>query len=178
MIRKDLRKINAFFVFSLAIARISGANTDINPDKSGENTDISQGCETSSNNKATALDPFDSTPPSHTYKYNKPSKISVTTLPKIIQEALKNHPSIEADKEALSASDDVIDQAQAGYMPSVDLRVSVGRDNFRRNFNANPLSPLDSKGSLSTTRNDPSITIRQILFDGMGIASRIDRARS
>ncbi len=104
--------------------------------------------------------------------------MSATTLNKIVQEALLHHPSIEADKQALSASDDVVEQAASGYRPSIDLRVSLGRDNFHRRFTVNSLNPLPSAGSISLTRTDPSITIRQILFDGMGTASRVDRAHS
>ena len=72
----------------------------------------------------------------------------------------------------------VIDQAKAGYMPSIDLRASLGRENIRRNFSVNALSPLPSTGIISTTRTDPSISIRQILFDGNGTASRVARANS
>jgi adhesin transport system outer membrane protein len=113
-----------------------------------------------------------------TQEYKKPSRISATTLSKIIKEALTHHPSIEADKEALSAQDDLIEQATAGYKPSIDLRMSLGRDNFRRDFSTNSISPLGSSGTIALTRTDPSITIRQILFDGMGTASRVDRAYS
>lgn len=110
--------------------------------------------------------------------YVKPSPTSATTLNKIVKEALTHHPSIEADKEALSAQEELIEQATAGYKPSIDLRMSLGRDNFRRDFSTNSLSPLPSAGTIALTRSDPSITIRQILFDGMGTASRVDRAYS
>jgi adhesin transport system outer membrane protein len=112
------------------------------------------------------------------HEYRRPSQISATTLNKIIKEALIHHPSIEADKEALSAQDDLIEQATAGYKPSIDLRMSLGRDNFRRSFTINSINPLPSTGAIALTRTDPSITIRQILFDGMGTASRVDRAHS
>ncbi len=117
-------------------------------------------------------------PKGSSQEYKSPLRMSATTLNKIVQEALTHHPSIEADKQALSASDDVIEQAASGYKPSIDLRVSLGRDNFRRHFTVNSINPLPSSGSISLTRTDPSITIRQILFDGMGTASRVDRARS
>ena len=108
----------------------------------------------------------------------KPLKMASSTLGQIIQESLTNHPSIQADKEALSASDDLVDQAAAGYLPTVDMRMSLGRENIRRNFTIDALNPLASQGSLSSTRTDPSITIRQLLFDGMGVSARVDRARS
>jgi len=113
-----------------------------------------------------------------TQPYIKPSHTPATTLNKIIKKALTHHPSIEADKEALSAQEDLIDQAAAGYKPSIDLRMSLGRDNFRRSFSINALNPLPSAGTIGLTRTDPSITIRQTLFDGMGTAARVDRAYS
>lgn len=166
MIRRNLTKIGAFFVFSVVAWNISRTNAVANPQTG------------SPSNKTNTPDSFGSNASSKGYKYQKPSKISATTLSKIVQEALTYHPSIEADKQALSATDDLIDQAQAGYMPSVDLRVSLGRETIRRNFNLNSLNPTTSIGSVVKTRSDPSITIRQILFDGMGIASRIARSRS
>jgi len=110
--------------------------------------------------------------------YKKPLKTTSTTLNQIVKEALTTHPNVMADREALSAADEVITQAYAGYMPTVDMRVSLGRDNIRRNFSVNSLNPLGSSGTISTTRTDPSITIKQILFDGMANASRVDKARS
>lgn len=110
--------------------------------------------------------------------YEKPSKTSAVTLKKIVRDALRAHPNIEADKESLSAAEDVVTQAAAGYMPTIDLRMSLGRDNYKRDFNVNALNPLASIGKISATRTDPSIAIRQILFDGMGTSSRLDRARS
>ncbi|MCE3230715.1 MAG: Type secretion system outer membrane protein [Alphaproteobacteria bacterium] len=166
MIRKNLTKFGSFFISSVVICGIVTTDAYAN---------LQRG---SLNNKTSASDPFDAKISSKDDKYNKPPRISTATLSGIVQEALKYHPGIEADKEALSATGDAIDQAQAGYMPSVDLRVSLGRENMRRNFNANALNPLSSAGTITTTRSDPSITIRQILFDGMGTASRVARARS
>ena len=143
-------------VTSVALA-VSG--TDMPSDKTDSQKDL--------------IDPKESA-----QEYIKASRISATTLNKIIKEALTHHPSIEADKEALSAQDDLIEQAAAGYKPSIDLRMSLGRDNFRRSFSTNSISPLPSTGTIALTRTDPSITIRQILFDGMGTASRVDRAYS
>lgn len=160
MIRKSLGKLGACFVFSLALWGITPLAASVNPSHISKNT------------KTSDSDSLESK------KYKKPGKTSATTLSKIVQEALTYHPSIEADKVALSATDDMIDQAAAGYMPSVDLRVSLGRENIRRDFNLNALNPTVSIGSTTTTRSDPSITIRQILFDGMGTASRVGRARS
>lgn len=111
-------------------------------------------------------------------KYQRPLGTAGQTLDKIVQDALNYHPSIEADKEAFSASKDVIDQAVAGYMPSVDMRMSLGRENIRRDFKVTALNPLPNTGAISSTRSDPSLSIRQILFDGMGTASRVARARS
>jgi outer membrane protein, adhesin transport system len=98
------------------------------------------------------------------------------TLDQIIRQALAHHPSIKADKESLSAADDVIEQATAGYMPTVDIRASIGRETIRRNFRATQLSVIPNIGKISNTRSDPSFTIRQLLFDGMATPSRISRS--
>jgi adhesin transport system outer membrane protein len=173
MNRKSLTTLGACFVFSLNLWGISACKADIKP--SAEPAPDKIYCEDSSS----STENKDSLP-SKEYgkKYTKPLKTSSTSLSGIVQDALTYHPSIEADKHALSATDDVIDQAVAGYMPSIDLRASLGRENIRRDFKPNILNPLSSLGSVTSTRTDPSITLRQTIFDGMGTASRIARARS
>jgi adhesin transport system outer membrane protein len=130
----------------------------------------------SSKNEKGVDDILDSTLYSKAYK--RPSKTSSTSLSQIVQEAVASHPSIDAEKEALSATDDVVSQAVAGYMPSIDLRASLGRENLRRSFGINTLSPLPSRGTITSTISDPSVTLRQILFDGQGTASRVSKAHS
>lgn len=168
MSRESSTKISGFFVFSAIIAIMEDISA----------SDIKANLQTASPETETNTSNYFGSKESNHSKHKKPPKISVTTLPEIVQEALKYSPRIEADKEALGATDDAIDQATAGYMPSVDLRVSLGRENTRRQLNATPLTPQPSIGAISATRSDPSITIRQILFDGMATASRVARARS
>lgn len=173
MNRRSLTKLGACFVFSLNLWGISACKADVKPPIAPKTPKMY--CEDSANSNECN----DSTnPKEYGKKYTKPLKISSTSLSEIVQDALAYHPSIEADKHALSATDDVIDQAVAGYMPSIDLRASLGRENIRRDFKPNILNPLASIGAVTSTRSDPSITLRQTIFDGMGTASRIARARS
>lgn len=161
MIRKSLSKTGAFFIISMVSGTISAAPGSVH-------------AKTDGGGYAHAKSP----PQNLKEAYKRPLRISANTLPKIVQEAIKYHPSIAADQEALSASSDVIDQAEAGYAPTVDLRASLGREKIERKFAANSLTPLPSAGSLTTTRSDPSVNIRQILFDGMGTTARVARAHS
>jgi outer membrane protein, adhesin transport system len=170
MIRKSLKKLSVCFILSLFITGITtsialpeqSSNSKPYNDKSDDYIDTQN--DTKSLKSRTP--------------YKKPQRSSAKSLPGIVQEALTHHPSIVADKEAFSATDDLVDQATAGYMPTVDLRASIGRENIRRNFSTNILNPLDSIGEITTTRSDPSFTIRQILFDGMGTSARVARAQS
>ena len=172
MIRSRLSKLGTSFVFSILLWNHASFATSTKASKLSSITRMDM-----PKNKLDSQKDF-LAPKEMNHEYRSPSQISATTLSKIIKEALTHHPSIEADKEALSAQDDLIEQATAGYKPSIDLRVSLGRDNFRRSFTTNSINPLPSTGSIALTRTDPSITIRQILFDGMGTASRVDRAHS
>lgn len=161
---RDLIKTKKAFLIALLVGSIPLM-------KAGENQKLKENCKKTNNS--------DHHGSSKSFKsHKKLVKVSGATLPKIIQEALNHHPSIEADKEALSATDDMIDQAKADYMPSVDVRVSFGRSKYQRSFQINALTPLPSAGALSITHNDPSITIRQNLFDGMATASRVSKAHS
>lgn len=170
MKRKSLRELNVCFTLSLAICALPASIALV--EHPSDSKRYNRGSEDLWN------DQVDLEQKKSKYQYKKPAKSSAKSLSGIVQEALSQHPSIEAEKEALSATNDVIDQAKAGYMPTVDLRASLGRENIRRNFTTNILNPLASIGEITTTRSDPSITIRQILFDGMGTAARVARARS
>lgn len=169
MNRQSLTRLSACSVLSLSLLIAGSSNAAV------KRTDTAQ-----SDQEAETEAAEDSYNDSKQYSKNnnKPTKVSNNSLHSIINEAVKYHPSIEADREALNASDDVIDQATAGYKPTIDLRASLGRENIRRDFQTNVLNPLPSIGAITTTRSDPSITIRQILFDGMGTASRVARAYS
>jgi adhesin transport system outer membrane protein len=164
MIRKSLTKLGICFAFSLTLWANSSKVAI------GEAVPILPGIQP---NCYDIIEPKE-----ESTDYKKPGKMTAGNLSDIVQETIKKHPGIAADREALSASDDVIDQAVGGYLPSVDLRASIGRDNIVRSFNTNQLNPLESKGSISSTRSDPTLSLRQILFDGMGNSSRIDRAHS
>jgi len=165
MVRGNLAKLSVRLVFLVIISDYAIA--------------VASATSTTGASKDKANSPKDFFYPKESAReYTKPSRIAATTLNKILKEALTHHPSIQADKEALSAQEDLIEQATAGYKPTIDLRMSLGRENYRRNFLTNSLSPLGSSGSIALTRTDPSIAIRQILFDGMGTASRVDKARS
>jgi len=168
MQRKSLAKLSSCFILSLSLGSVCASKATVKQPPALDAMD----CDHSLTHQDELKDK------QNQERYKKPSKSSARTLSGIVQEALSYHPSIEADKEALNASNDVIDQAATGYMPTIDLRASLGRENIRRNFQTNILNPLPSVGSITTTRSDPSIAIRQILFDGMGTASRIARAHS
>jgi adhesin transport system outer membrane protein len=170
MQRKCLTKLSACFMLSLSLGGVCVSKASV---KESTIPDLNN---MGDEDSATSQD--DNKAKQYKKKYKKPSKSSATSLSGIVQEALSYHPSIEADKEALDASNDVVDQAAAGYMPTVDLRASLGRERINRNFQTNILNPLTSIGTITTTRSDPSIAIRQILFDGMGTASRVARANS
>jgi adhesin transport system outer membrane protein len=170
MNRKSLKRLSACSILSLSVLHAAPSQAGVKQADTSQSLD--EECE------ITASEASYDESKQQGRDYKKPAKSSNTTLHGIVKEAVKNHPSIEADREALGATDDVIDQATAGYKPSVDLRASLGRENIRRNFQINSLNPLPSIGTVTTTRSDPSITIRQILFDGMGTASRVARAYS
>lgn len=177
MNRISLTKIGPYFALSFILGYTPMSKASLPPPPSPINAKMSnEAANAESENKtASEISPF-----SHDTltQYKQPIKSSAISLSGIIKEALTHQPSINADKQALSAAEEVITQAKAGYMPTVDLRASVGRDNFRRSFGINSLNPLASSGTISTTRSDPSVIIRQILFDGNATSSRVARARS
>ena len=56
------------------------------------------------------------------------SFVQAQTLPEAMQDAVKNHPEIQAAINARIAADYQVREAQGGYLPKVDLLGGYGRE--------------------------------------------------
>ncbi|MBA4502781.1 TolC family outer membrane protein [Marinobacterium marinum] len=92
------------------------------------------------------------------------TQASAESLQSVVAEALDSNPEVRFEAEALNVLQAEKRKERGGYLPSVDLDVSVGQ--ARRDF--------DKRGSYD--RNYAELSITQMLFDGFKVQGRVDEA--
>lgn len=89
------------------------------------------------------------------------------TLVQAVEQTIQSNPEILAEANRRLSVDKTIDQARAGYAPTVDLNLGYGRE-YTKN-------PATRPGSENLTRGEASITAKQMLYDGFYTKSEVDR---
>jgi outer membrane protein, adhesin transport system len=89
------------------------------------------------------------------------------TLPLAVREALERNPEVAAAAANMRAAEQQVVQARSGYFPTVDLTASGGKERVD-----NPGLRAAGVGDRSLSRDDVSVTARQMLFDGFGTSQR------
>ncbi len=92
------------------------------------------------------------------------------SLVESVNEALATNPEIAIRTSEASARFDEVRQAEAGYLPRVDLSAGIG---FEDSKNATTLGNGDGRDHAQRTRREGAITLRQMLFDGLRTKSAI-----
>ncbi len=87
-------------------------------------------------------------------------------LLEVVEEALRTNPQVLADGHSRRAADHVVEQAQAGYKPRIDLSVGHGRERTQSASTAGLNREL--------YRHESSLTASQTLFDGFETSSRVE----
>jgi adhesin transport system outer membrane protein len=104
---------------------------------------------------------------------------SAETLEETVRKVVASNPALNAAAANRRASDQEVNQARAGYLPSIDLAVGGG---YERSNNATTRSRFDSgatedaNGSLF--RQESSLTLSQMLFDGFATPARVAQQRA
>jgi len=92
------------------------------------------------------------------------------SLKDAVQQTLNTSPDILIDAARRLAADESVKTARGGYFPKIDLAAGTGRER-----SDNPTTRAASGGSLSFNRHESSATLTQMLFDGFGVSSEVDR---
>ena len=86
-------------------------------------------------------------------------------LTEAAQKAVSSNPEVQARLHAFNAAREEIDVARGGYFPRVDLAAGVGRERLRE-------PGFDSQ---SFTRRTASISLNQMLWDGLATRNEVSR---
>lgn len=94
-----------------------------------------------------------------------------------LQETLKTNPEILADRSAAKSDEHVIRQAQAGYLPKLDVRVSGGYEHVKNKFKTNSCAD-GVRCHQDKARANPGVSLVQNVFDGWKTPTDVDRAKA
>ena len=101
------------------------------------------------------------------------SHASAQSLREAVEQATTTNPEVLVTTNRRLAADQGLKQANAGYLPRVDLTAGVGPER---------LNSLDSRAAgLSDTtinRRDAALTLSQMLFDGFAVKSEVARQQA
>ncbi len=92
------------------------------------------------------------------------------TLQEAIQQTINENPEIQSAKSERSAVEQEISQAMAGYFPSIDIATGIGWEQ-----SSNPTTRNAGNGTVSYGREEASIQLRQMVFDGFATPSEVNR---
>ena len=98
------------------------------------------------------------------------SAVQAETLQQTIQYTITENPEIQSASSERLAVEQEISQAKAGFFPTVDIAVGSG---WERSFNSS--TKADGSESKSLGRDEASIQVRQMIYDGFATSSEVKR---
>ena len=106
-----------------------------------------------------------------------PASAFSQTLEQAVAHTLDTNPELRIAFNRFKAREEQVSQAQAGYMPTVDITGGYGWEqtdspSSRRKRNQ---GDVDSDGVIELERGEFGVSIRQMLFDGFYTSSEVDR---
>lgn len=103
---------------------------------------------------------------------------TVSNLNQALIEALQSNPEILLQKAEREASDHRITQSVGAYLPSLQLRSSIGRESTKQNFKANTaLNSSAVTGRMISKTQESSVVVNQKVFDGLTTVNDIKKSR-
>jgi adhesin transport system outer membrane protein len=100
------------------------------------------------------------------------------TIEEAVSQTIQTNPTVLAQSNRRLSVDQTIDQARAGYYPTVDLGVGYGweeSDNPTTRANGKPYNDHNHQ---DMARGEANIAIRQMIYDGFATKSAVDQSES
>jgi adhesin transport system outer membrane protein len=99
-----------------------------------------------------------------------PQHAVAQALPQAVEQAVHSNPEVLAAGSRRLAADEGLKQARAGYLPRIDVNAATGR--VRLDSQSTRVVGLSDS---SYARHAADLTITQMLFDGFGVSSDVER---
>jgi adhesin transport system outer membrane protein len=90
-----------------------------------------------------------------------------------VRDALNDNPDVAEARNQWLARREEIREAEGGFLPSVDLNAGIGYE-----YTDSPSTRAAGKDSEELTRRELGLTVRQMLFDGWGTRSEVERQQA
>lgn len=97
------------------------------------------------------------------------SALSAVTLQDAVKETIASNPTIQAAIEQRNSRVGELDQARAGYKPTIDLNAGFGYGQRDSSFSGS------GDDDDTSTRTEAGINLRQMIFDGFATRSEVAR---
>ncbi|GIU18061.1 TolC family outer membrane protein [Shewanella sp. MBTL60-007] len=106
-----------------------------------------------------------------------PATASSQTLEQAVAHTLDTNPEIRIAFNRFKAREEQVNQAVAGYMPTVDINAGYGweQTNSPSTRRRAGQGDVDSDGVIELERGEAGFSIKQMLFDGFYTSSEVDR---
>ncbi len=98
------------------------------------------------------------------------SLASALTLTEVVEHTLKTNPDLLAARERVLARESEIRGAKAGYLPTLDAELGIGREWTE--------SPATGNDDVELTRKEAALRLRQMIYDGSATSSEVDRQKA
>lgn len=102
------------------------------------------------------------------------TSVSAMTLQEAIDTTINTHPDVLAAGSERNAVSEEVNQAEAGYYPTLDLTLGTGWESSDNNQTR--AAGRDDYESLN--RNEAGLQLRQMLFDGMATKNEVRRQKA
>lgn len=99
--------------------------------------------------------------------------VHAETLTEAVQETIDASPEVGLDAARRRTAEEGVGVAKGGYLPKVDVLLGVGRE-YADNATTHNLF----NGSQTMNRRERQVTLTQMLFDGFGTSSEVDRNKA
>lgn len=95
------------------------------------------------------------------------SQASAQSLSEAVDLTIKNNPDVLIDAKRRLATDEEVNQAKGGYRPKIDVTAGVGAE-WSENVSTRP-------GTENLWRRESALTLSQMIYDGFGTKSEVQR---
>ena len=99
--------------------------------------------------------------------------VPAASLEETVRETIKSNPDVQIVGSQRDSIEQQMEQARAGFFPQVDLAAGTGWESSN-----NPSTRASNNGHRNFNRDESSLLIRQLLYDGHGTESEYERQRA
>lgn len=100
------------------------------------------------------------------------------SLADVISQTLENHPEYKQSQELIKSAEFGVKEAKGGYYPKVDAALGTGYERVENLSTINRGLATGGSKDVDLNRQEASLTLRQMIFDGFKTSSRVEKSQS